>query len=100
MSTTAAPFPLIQEPAEEYHAKAKQHLSSHQLGNFRRCPALYRKKQLGLVGDEDRPASGPTAWPSIFFRKESPKAWCGRSIAECTVRSVSIGSTRIAASWI
>ena len=56
MSTTAAPFPLIQEPAEEYHAKAKQHLSSHQLGNFRKCPALYRKKQLGLVGDEDRPA--------------------------------------------
>ncbi len=47
---------LIREPAEEYHAKAKDYLSSHQLGDFRKCPALYRKKKLGLVPDEDRPA--------------------------------------------
>ena len=60
LPTANAAYPdtsfLICEPAEEYHTKAKQHLSSHQLGNFRKCPALYRKKQLGLVGDEDRPA--------------------------------------------
>jgi hypothetical protein len=47
---------LIREPAEQYHAKAKAYLSSHQLGNFRKCPALYRKKNLGLLADEDRPA--------------------------------------------
>lgn len=32
------------------------HLTSHQLGDFRRCPLLYHKKKLGLVPDEDRPA--------------------------------------------
>ena len=47
---------LIRETAEEYHAKSKDHLSSHQLGDFRKCPLLYRKKKLGLVADEDRPA--------------------------------------------
>jgi hypothetical protein len=26
------------------------------LGDFRRCPQLYRKKKLGLIPDEDRPA--------------------------------------------
>ena len=44
------------EPAEVYHSKAHEHLSSHQLGDFRKCPALYHKKKLGLVPDEDRPA--------------------------------------------
>ena len=29
---------LICEPAEVYHQKAKENLSSHQLGDFRRCP--------------------------------------------------------------
>lgn len=48
---------LIQEPAEEYHAQAGAFLSSHQLADFRRCPLLYHKKELGLVeGEEDRPA--------------------------------------------
>ncbi len=47
---------ILQEPAEIYHAKAREYLSSHQLGDFRRCPALYHKKKLGLVPDEDRPA--------------------------------------------
>jgi len=56
MNMTAALPPVIQEPWEEYHAKANEHLSSHQLGDFRKCPALYRKKKLGLVPDEDRPA--------------------------------------------
>ena len=47
---------LIHEPAEVYHAQADTYLSSHQLAEFRRNPALYHKKQLGLIKDEDRPA--------------------------------------------
>ena len=37
------------EPADEYHAKAKQYLSSHQMIDFMTCPWLYRKKQLALI---------------------------------------------------
>ncbi len=44
------------EPADEYHAKAGQYLSSHQLIDFMNCPWLYRKKQLGLIPDDDTPA--------------------------------------------
>ena len=47
---------VIRESFEAYLAKSKEHLTSHQLGDFRKCPALYRKKKLGLVADEDRPA--------------------------------------------
>jgi len=47
---------LIREPAETYHAQAAKFLSSHQLAEFRRNPLLFRKKELGLVKDEDRPA--------------------------------------------
>ena len=47
---------LIEEPAEVYHAKAKEYLSSHQLGDFRGCPQLYHHKKLGIISDEDRPA--------------------------------------------
>ena len=47
---------LATEPADVYHAKAGEHLSSHQLLDFMRCPLLYRRKQEGLVPDEDRPA--------------------------------------------
>jgi hypothetical protein len=47
---------LSAEPANEYHAKAGQFLSSHQLIDFMSCPWLYRKKQLGMVQDEDSPA--------------------------------------------
>jgi len=47
---------LIREPADVYHAKRDKFLSSHQLAEFRRNPLLYRKKQLGLVQEEDRPA--------------------------------------------
>ena len=56
MSITTTLPPVFQEPAEIYHAKSRENLSSHQLGDFRRCPALYHKKKLGLVPDEDRPA--------------------------------------------
>ena len=47
---------LIREPADVYHAQAGKYLSSHQLADFRRNPLLFRKKELGLVQDEDRPA--------------------------------------------
>src|SRR3990170_4810584 len=47
---------LTREPADVYHAKRDRFLSSHRLAEFRRNPLLYRKKQLGLVQEEDRPA--------------------------------------------
>lgn len=47
---------LIREPAEVYHAKAKNNVSSHQLAEFRESPLLYRKRQLGLITNVDRPA--------------------------------------------
>jgi hypothetical protein len=47
---------LDAEPAEAYHAKANRYLSSHQLLDFMACPWLYRKKQLGLLKDQDSPA--------------------------------------------
>ena len=52
--TLASKF--IFEPADTYHAAAKDYLSSHQLADFRRCPLLYQWKQLGLAKDKDRPA--------------------------------------------
>jgi len=56
MSTQTADSPLIRDSFEVYHENAKQYLTSHQLADFRRCPLLYRKKKLGLIEDEDRPA--------------------------------------------
>lgn len=47
---------LIREPADVYHAKSKKNLSSHALADFRRCPALYRKKQFGLISKHDSAA--------------------------------------------
>jgi hypothetical protein len=47
---------LIREPAEVYHTRSKEHLTSHALADFRENPLLYRKRQLGLVVEEDRPA--------------------------------------------
>ena len=44
------------EPAEQYHAKASEYLSSHQLLDFAKCPLLYRKKALGLIEHQDSPA--------------------------------------------
>ena len=41
------------ESAEEYHAKAVRHLSSHQLLDFMKCPWLHHKKASGLIGDTD-----------------------------------------------
>jgi len=47
---------LLRERDDVYHQKAKEYLSSHQLADFRKCPALYFKKKLGLNFNEDRPA--------------------------------------------
>ena len=47
---------VVHEPETEYHGKARQYLSSHQLGDFRSCPELYHRKKSGLVPDVDRPA--------------------------------------------
>ena len=44
------------EPAEKYHAKASEYLSSHQLLDFVKCPLLYRRKAIGLIEDKDSPA--------------------------------------------
>ena len=50
------PACITHEPAAQYHAKAKDYLSSHRLGDFRKCPLLYFKKQEGLIHDHDSPA--------------------------------------------
>lgn len=47
---------LHREPAEVYHAKATSHLSSHSLADFRRCPLLFRRKELGLIPERDTEA--------------------------------------------
>lgn len=47
---------LLRESAEMYHAQAHKCLTSHRLADFRRNPPLFRKKELGLVREEDRPA--------------------------------------------
>ena len=47
---------LIVEPEAVYAARRRDCLSSHALTEFRRNPRLYRKKQLGLVTEEERAA--------------------------------------------
>lgn len=55
--TVAEPLPfLIREPADVYHAAAKDYLSSHQLADFRKCPLLYFRRRMGFVEEVDRPA--------------------------------------------
>lgn len=47
---------LLREPDSAYHARKGEYLTSHLLTDFRRCPFLFRQKQLGVIPDEDRPA--------------------------------------------
>ena len=47
---------LISEPANVYHAKAKDNLSSHALKDFRWSPAFFRMKELGLIASRDSDA--------------------------------------------
>jgi len=56
VTTPKKPDFLIRESDAEYREKAKTHLTSHQLADFRRCPLLFWQKVQGLVPDDDRPA--------------------------------------------
>ena len=56
MIATLTPDFIQHEPADTYHKKANEFLSSHALGDFRKSPWLFRKKKGGLIADEDRPA--------------------------------------------
>jgi len=47
---------LHREPADVYHAKAREHLTSHALADFRRCPLLFRRKELGIIPERDSEA--------------------------------------------
>ena len=47
---------ITREPAEVYHARSQDFLTSHQLADFRKCPLLYRRKRLGLIPDADTSA--------------------------------------------
>jgi len=47
---------LISEPANVYHARAKDNLSSHALKDFRWSPRFFRMKELGLVASRDSEA--------------------------------------------
>ena len=64
---------LTFEPAEVYHAKSGEFLSSHLLADFRKCPLLYHRKRCGLVPSEDRPAylMGRAAHTVILEGKEA-----------------------------
>ena len=44
---------LIREPADVYHAKSKDRVTSHWLADFRRCPLLYHRKRTGLISMRD-----------------------------------------------
>jgi hypothetical protein len=48
---------LKEEPADVYHAQAKENLSSHQIIEFIQCPFLYQKRRAGLIE-----AKEPTAF--------------------------------------
>jgi hypothetical protein len=47
---------LQTEPADEYHARATDFLSSHQLLDFMKCPWLHFKKRSGLIVDQESTA--------------------------------------------
>lgn len=47
---------LLRESADAYHAKSANLLTAHALNDFRRCPLLYRRKELGLVPERDTAA--------------------------------------------
>lgn len=49
---------ILDIPAEEYHAESRngRYLSSHMLGDFRKCPALYRKKLAGEIAETESAA--------------------------------------------
>lgn len=56
METTSLLTHLLAEPETVYAVRRRDCVSSHALGDFRKNPQLYRKKQLGLVAEVQRPA--------------------------------------------
>ena len=55
---------LIHESADEYHAKAKHYLSSHQLADFRKCPQLYYRKKTNHAPKRNRPHTWSAELPT------------------------------------
>ncbi|MEN0021053.1 MAG: PD-(D/E)XK nuclease-like domain-containing protein [Planctomycetota bacterium] len=47
---------LIEESMEQYHEARSEHLTSHQLADFRACPLLARWKQIGMMAQPDSDA--------------------------------------------
>ena len=47
---------VFHEDEKLYHSRADENLSSHQLKDFRKCPAFYYRKRSGLIPEPDRPA--------------------------------------------
>jgi hypothetical protein len=64
--------PFISEPAEEYRSKRRHFLTSHQLADFRHCPAYYARKQAGLIPEwqSDAYAIGSAAHCLILEGRE------------------------------
>jgi len=66
---------LIREPEDVYHAKRSHYLTSHKLAEFRRCPLLYRRRDVGLIPDIDTAAylQGRAAHALILEEREQYK---------------------------
>ena len=55
-TTNVVPNALFEEPAEVYHGKRREYMSSHQLADFRKCPYLWQQTHAGHIVKPDRPA--------------------------------------------
>ena len=56
MKKTKADYPCFADiPAEQYHQDARdgKFLSSHLLGDFRKCPLTYHQKMTGVIPPQD-----------------------------------------------
>ena len=67
---------LQDEPAEAYHAKAKENLSSHQLIEFMTCPFLYQKRRAGLIEEKE---------PSAFLIGRAAHTRILEGIGSCVI---------------
>ena len=66
---------LIREPEDVYHSKRPHFLTSHKLAEFRRCPLLYHRRDVGLIPDVDSAAylQGRAAHALILEGREQYK---------------------------
>jgi len=72
---------LICEPADAYHSKSKEYLTSHALADFRESPLLYRKRQLGLLKAEGNRAAfliGQATHTLVLEGRQAYEEWVGR----------------------